>query len=269
VADAGGVGTWSSSSWGGTDVTVSLLSSSASGGAGTVTASFPDITRALAGSVISGVAGNAVREISQALSGATSSGATGSGGVLYEITPSGRVASGLTGTIAFGGATKALTGASAAQGFVGTFVPNTTAFYTGTVSGATGWSSGAWSDAAWGGAGDFTATSAAANAGTVVSQVAPSITGSGGFAVPGSVTFEMSFPLSGIVVTGAAGTWTTGKASFLSGASASGFAGNMVMVKVVPISGNQAKGENGNVGYAYWQLIDDSQNPDWTDIITV
>jgi hypothetical protein len=79
----------------------------------------------------------------------------------------------------------------------------------------------------------------------------------------------MSFPLSGRTASGAAGTWTTGKASFLSGASASGFAGNMVMVKVVSISGNRATGEIGNVGYAYWQLIDDSQNPDWTDIITV
>jgi hypothetical protein len=116
----------------------------------------------------------------------------------------------------------------------------------------------------------MTVTSASANAGSMTSVVASSLTGSSGFAVPGSVTFEMAFPLSGRVASGATGTWTPGKAAFLTGASdALGTTGVMVVVKELPISGNLATGRTGTVGYAYWQLIQDSQNPNWTDIITV
>jgi hypothetical protein len=270
VASGWGSGPWSSRAWGGIDTDRALTGSSASGSAGVVTAAFPDVTAALTGILISGYAGNIVREVSQALSGAAGSGAVGSTGVIYEITPNGRTASGFTGVISFGGTTTALTGASAAQGLTGTPTPNITAFYTGTISGATGWGSGAWSDASWGGAGVLTVNSASANAGTVVSQVAPSLTGSSGFAVPGSVTFEMAFPLSGQVISGFTGTWTPGKAAFLTGASdALGRTGTVVVVKSVSINGNPATGAAGSLGYAYWQLIPDSQNPNWTDIITV
>lgn len=269
VSSGWGAGPWSSRAWGGVDTDRALTGSSASGSVGVITATFPDVTAALTGVLVSGYAGNIVRQISQALSGAAGSGAVGSSGVLYGITPNGITASGLTGSIAFS-RTTALTGASAAQGTVGTFVPNITAFYTGTISGATGWSSGAWSDASWGGAGVLTVTSASANAGTVVSQVAPSLTGSSGFAVPGSVTFEMSFPLSGRTASGAAGTWVPGKSAFLTGAAtAYGTTGTVLVVKEIPVNGNPATGAAGNLGYAYWQLIPDSQNPNWTDIITV
>jgi len=268
VADAWGVGTWSSNSWGGTDTTVSLLSASASGGAGTITAVFPDVTRALTGSDVSGSAGSIIREIAQALSGSALAGAVGSTGVVSAITPSGRVASGLAGTIVFSGTT-ALTGANDAQGACGTFVPNITAFYTGTITGTTGWSSGSWGDASWGGAGVMTVTSAGADAGTLVSQVAPSLTGVTGFAAPGSVGFEMAFLLSGRTASGAAGTWTTGKASFLTGTSnANGSAGTVVATYISPLIGSSALAEEGNFKYAYWQLVNDSQTPNWTDIIT-
>jgi hypothetical protein len=115
----------------------------------------------------------------------------------------------------------------------------------------------------------MTVTSASVNAGSMTSAIAPSITGSSGFAVPGSVTFEMAFPLSGGTASGAAGTWTPGKAAFLTGAAdALGATGVVVVVKELPINGNPATGAAGNLGYAYWQLIPDSQNPNWTDIVT-
>jgi hypothetical protein len=80
----------------------------------------------------------------------------------------------------------------------------------------------------------------------------------------------MAFPLSGRTASGAAGTWTPGKAAFLTGApAASGAVGTMAVVKSVSINGNPATGAAGSLGYAYWQLIPDSQNPNWTDIITV
>jgi len=248
VADAWGTGTWGSSGWGGVD---------------------PNVTAALVGSFVSGRAGNIVREISQALSGAASSGAVGSVGFLQGITLSGGSAAGLAGTIAFS-RTTALTGASAAQGLTGTFVPNITAFYTGTISGATGWSSGTWASGGWGGAGNMTVTSASANAGSVVSTVAPSLTGASGFAVPGSVAFEINIPLNGRTASGAAGILVPGKAAFLTGASdVLGRTGTVVVVKSVSINGNLVTGATGNLGYAYWQLIPDSQNPNWTDIVTV
>jgi len=269
VSSGWGAGPWSSRAWGGVDTDRALAGSSASGSAGVITAAFPDVTAALTGVLVSGYAGNIVREISQALSGAAGSGAVGSTGVLYGITPNGITALGLTGSIAFS-RTTALTGASAAQGLTGTFVPNITAFYTGTISGDTGWSSGAWSDASWGGAGVLTVTSASANAGSMTSVIATSIAGSSGFAVPGSVTFEMAFPLSGRAASGAAGTWTPGKAAFLTGASdALGRTGTVVVVKSVSINGIPVTGAAGNLGYAYWQLIQDSQDPNWTAIITV
>jgi len=244
VSSGWGAGPWSSRAWGGVDTDRALTGSSASGNAGVVTATFPDVTAALTGVLVSGYAGNIVREISQALSGATSSGAVGSVGFTQGITLSSGTASGLTGSIAFS-RTTALTGASAAQGLTGTFVPNITAFCTGT-------------------------TSASVNAGSMTSVIAPSLTGSSGFAVPGSVTFEMAFPLSGRTASGAAGTWTPGKAAFLTGASdALGRTGIVVVVKSVSINGNPATGAAGSLGYAYWQLIPDSQNPNWTDIITV
>jgi len=269
VSSGWGAGPWSSRAWGGVDTDRALTGSSASGSAGTISAAFPDVTAALTGILVSGYAGNIVREISQALSGAAGSGAVGSVGFTQGITLSSGTASGLTGSIAFS-RTTALTGASAAQGLTGTFVPNITAFYTGTTANTFAWGSGTWGSNTWGGAGDFTATSASVNAGTVVSQVSPSLTGSSGFAVPGSVTFEMAFPLSGRTASGAAGTWTPGKAAFLTGASdALGRTGIVVVVKELPISGNLATGRTGTVGYAYWQLIQDSQTPNWTDIITV
>jgi len=269
VASGWGSGPWSSRAWGGIDTDRTLTGSSASGSAGTVTAAFPDVTAALTGILISGYAGNIVREISQALSGATGSGAVGSAGFTQGITLSSGVALGFAGTLP-SDKTAVLTGASAAQGLTGTFVPDITAFYTGTISGATGWSSGAWGDAAWGGAGDFTATSASVNAGSMTSAIATSIVGSSGFAVPGSVTFEMAFPLSGQVISGFTGTWTPGKAAFLTGASdALGRTGTVVVVKSVSINGIPVTGASGSMGYAYWQLIQDSQDPNWTAIITV
>ena len=248
MADAWGTSTWGSSGWGGID---------------------PNVTTALVGSFASGGTGTLVREVLQAISGAASSGAVGSVGFTQGITLSSGTAAGQTGAIAFS-RTTALTGAGAAQGLVGTFTPNITAFYTGTISGDTGWGSGAWADGGWGGAGVLTVTSASVNAGSVISAIAPSITGSGGFAVPGSVTFEMAFPLSGQVISGFTGTWTPGKAAFLTGASdALGTTGTVVVVKELPVTGNSATGATGSLGYAYWQLIPDSQNPNWTDIITV
>jgi len=269
VSSGWGAGPWSSRAWGGVDTDRALAGSSASGSAGVITAAFPDVTAALTGVLVSGYAGNIVREISQALSGATSSGAVGSVGFTQGITLSSGTASGLTGSIAFS-RTTALTGASAAQGLPGTFVPDITAFYTGTTANTFAWGSGTWGSNTWGGAGDFTATSASVNAGSMTSAIATSIAGSSGFAVPGSVTFEMAFPLSGRTASGAAGTWTSGKAAFLTGASdALGRTGIVVVVKELPISGNLATGRTGTAGYAYWQLIQDSQTPNWTDIITV
>jgi len=268
VADAWGVGTWSSNSWGGTNVTVSLLSTSASGGAGAVTAFFPDVTRPLTGSSASASPGIVIREIAQALTGAAGAGAAGSASISYQVTPSGRVASGLAGSIVFAGST-ALSGASPAQGASGLFVPNITAFYTGTISGTTGWSDGTWGSASWGGAGVLTVTSAGAVAGSVVSQVAPSLTGVSGFAAPGSVGLEMAILLSGRTALGETGGLSTGKASFLTGAaSANGLAGNPVATYVSPLVGSSARADEGNFRYAYWQLVNDSQTPNWTDIIT-
>ena len=245
MADAWGVGTWSSNSWGGSDATVSLLGAAASASPGTV-----------------------IREIAQALTGSAGAGAVGSASISYEITPSGRVASGLGGSIVFNGST-ALSGASDAQGASGAFVPNITAFYTGTISGTSGWSSGSWGDASWGGAGVLTVTSAGAEAGTVVSQVAPSLTSASGFAAPGSVGFEMAFLLSGRTALGETGGLSTGKASFLVGASsAEGSAGKPVATYISPLVGSSARADEGNFKYAYWQLVNDSQTPNWTDIIT-
>lgn len=268
MADAWGVGTWSSNSWGGTDTTAVLVGAAASGDAGTVTAVFPDVTRALAGSFASGNAGNIVRTVSQALTGSAGAGAAGSAGISYEVAPSGRDASGLAGTIVFTGST-ALSGASDARGASGAFVPNITAFYTGTISGTSEWGSGSWGDASWGGAGVLTVTTASANAGTVVSQVSPSLTGVSGVASRGSVGFEMAFLLSGRTASGATGTLSTGKASFLVGASnANGSAGKPVATYISPLVGSSARADEGNFKYAYWQLVNDSQTPNWTDIIT-
>jgi hypothetical protein len=269
VVSGWGAGPWSSRAWGGVDTDRALTGSSASGSAGVVTAAFPDVTAALTGILISGYAGNIVREISQALSGAAGSGAVGSVGFTQGITLSSGVALGFAGTLP-SDKTAVLTGANAAQGLTGTFVPDITAFYTGTTANTFAWGSGTWGSNTWGGAGDFTATSASVNAGSMTSAIATSIAGSSGFAVPGSVTFEMAFPLSGRTASGAAGTWTPGKAAFLTGASdALGTTGTVVVVKSVSINGIPVTGAAGNLGYAYWQLIQDSQDPNWTAIITV
>jgi len=138
---------------------------------------------------------------------------------------------------------------------------------------ADGWGVGTWSSNSWGGTNvtvSLVGSFALGSAGMLAFSKTAALAGSSGFAVPGSVTFEMAFPLSGRAASGAAGTWVPGKASFLTGAaSAYGAVGTVVVVKSVSINGNLATGATGNLGYAYWQLIPDSQNPNWTDIITV
>jgi hypothetical protein len=105
--------------------------------------------------------------------------------------------------------------------------------------------------------------------GAVTNNVSPTLTGNSSQCYVGDIVFNKIFGITGVVGVGDVGSIVPGKAAFLSGVTASGFVGTPKANSSAAITGNAATGNVGNVGYAYWTLIDDTEDPNWTPIISI
>jgi hypothetical protein len=72
--------------------------------------------------------------------------------------------------------------------------------------------------------------------------------------------------ITGVAAAGNVGAVGPGKAAAISGVLTSGNVGSMVPTRFVEITGTTASGTLGTFGYYYWTAIDDTQNPNWTEI---
>jgi hypothetical protein len=105
--------------------------------------------------------------------------------------------------------------------------------------------------------------------GTVTNNVSPTLTGNSIQCYVGDIVFNKIFGITGVAGVGDVGSILPGKSAVLSGVTASRFTGTPGANSSAAITGNAARGNVGNVGYAYWTLINNTEDPNWTPIISI
>jgi hypothetical protein len=275
VALGWGDNSWGDYGWGGA---IPLTGALANGNVGTLGVS--DVEVALTGTSASGVVGQVVQTKIAGLTGVESSGLAGTvipnidtstlAGWGYNtwgsegwggIFPRGVGASGFTGTVVQGKTDYPTSVLS--SGNVGTAVSNLSVSLFGSYAYGLTNLNNSEKDAA------LTSTTASGVLGNLgVGNRDIALSGVGAFSELGVLVDGIGSVLSGVVVSGQVGTVVWGKTVYPTGVVASGAVGTLVQNRTVALTGSGAIGAAGTIGYRYWSVINDVQNPNWVVITT-